>query len=95
MARKKTYILENVAIVDMGAKGKAVGKKDGQVVFVAGAVPGDVCNVLVLRKRKGYLEGNVHSFETKSRNRTTPLCTTLAHVGVANGKTLTMKRKYN
>jgi 23S rRNA (uracil1939-C5)-methyltransferase len=82
MARKKTFILENVAIVDMGAKGKAVGKKDGQVVFVAGAVPGDVCNVLVLRKRKGYLEGNVHSFEAKSRNRTTPLCT---HFGTCGG----------
>ncbi len=82
MARKKNYIVEQVDIVDLGAKGKAVGKKDGKVYFVEDAVPGDVCDVLVKRKRKGYHEGKAVAFERKSTERVTSVC---QHFGTCGG----------
>lgn len=82
MARRKNYIVDHVEIVDIGAKGKAVGKKEGKVFFVSGAVPGDICNVLVKRKRKGYHEGVAVSFEKKSEERVTPVC---SHFGTCGG----------
>ena len=49
MARKrKKILLENIIVADAGAKGKAVARLDnGLVVLIEGAVPGDVCDVLV------------------------------------------------
>ena len=49
---RKKILLEKVMIADAGAKGKAVTRlENGLVLFVEGAVPGDVCDVLVHKKR--------------------------------------------
>ena len=49
--KRKKILLENITISDAGAKGKAVTKlNNGLVVFIEGAVPGDVCDVLVHKK---------------------------------------------
>ena len=51
MAQKRKILLENITVADAGAKGKAVTRLDnGLVVFIEGAVPGDVCDVLVHKK---------------------------------------------
>ena len=54
MARKDIrVILENLEVIDAGAKGKAVAKApDGRVVVINNAVPGDVVNVQTTKKRK-------------------------------------------
>ena len=50
--KRKKILLEKITISDAGAKGKAVTRLDnGLVVFIEGAVPGDVCDVLVHKKR--------------------------------------------
>ena len=56
MARKrKKILLENITVADAGAKGKAVTRLDnGLVVFIEGAVPGDVCDVLVHKKKEVF-----------------------------------------
>jgi 23S rRNA (uracil1939-C5)-methyltransferase len=61
MGRKRNRYpkLENVEIVDAGAEGKAVGKVDERVVFVPWAVPGDVVDVQVVKKKKSYYEGRI------------------------------------
>lgn len=79
---KKNWIEPAVPIVDLGAKGKAVGKKDGKVYFVDGAVPGDVCDVQVYRKKKSFFEGKAVSFETLSTDRVEAKCT---HFGTCGG----------
>ena len=46
--KRKKILLENVHISDAGAKGKAITRlENGLVLFVEGAVPGDICDVLV------------------------------------------------
>ncbi len=70
-------------ITGIADKGKAVGRTDdGEVVFVDDAVPGDVVDVLVLRKRKSMSEGVVTQFHEYSTDRVTPAC---KHFGVCGG----------
>jgi len=75
-------ILEKVEIVDAGAEGKAVGRIDNRVVFVPFAVPGDVVDVQVTRKKKSFVEGRIIHFHTYSEFRTEPVC---EHFGLCGG----------
>jgi len=80
--KKKKEILENVKIEKIAAKGKALARVDGIVVFVTGAVPGDVVDILVTKKRKSYKEGIILKFHEYSKDRTEPKC---KHFGVCGG----------
>jgi len=76
-------ILENIAVIDAGAKGKTIGKApDGRVIFISNAVPGDVVDVLTTKKRKAYFEGVATTFHTLSDKRTSPEC---EHFGICGG----------
>ncbi|MEZ4909822.1 MAG: 23S rRNA (uracil(1939)-C(5))-methyltransferase RlmD [Saprospiraceae bacterium] len=82
MARKKKPY-KNLQIVGIADKGKAVGKTpEGQVIFVEGAVPGDVVDVLILRKKKNYSEAVTTNMVTLSPFRVTPDC---EHFGTCGG----------
>ena len=81
---KKELILENIEILDAGAEGKAVGKYENKVVFVPYAVPGDVVNVRVFKKRKSYMHGKIIKIVSQSEKRTAPRC---KHFGVCGGCT--------
>ena len=78
----KYYKIENLEIMDAGAEGKAVGKKDGLTVFVPFAVPGDVVDVEVFIRKKGYAEARILNIKTKSPHRIEPQC---AHFGLCGG----------
>ena len=78
----KIYKIENLEIIDAGSEGKAVGKKDGLTVFVPFAVPGDIVDVEIYKKKKGYAEGRVLNIIKKSPHRVTPPC---AHFGLCGG----------
>ena len=85
MARKKTnrVILEDLLVIDAGAKGKSVAKApDGRVVFINNAVPGDVATIQTTKKRKSYFEGTAISFSTLSDKRVAPAC---EHFGTCGG----------
>jgi 23S rRNA (uracil1939-C5)-methyltransferase len=79
---KKNFILENLEVVDISTEGKAIAKHDGLVVFIEGAVPGDVVDVMVHRKKNSFAEGKVHQFITLSKDRTEPKC---EHFGTCGG----------
>ena len=79
---KKNFILENLEIVDISTEGKAIAKSEGLVVFVEGAVPGDVVDVMVHRKKNSFAEGRVQAFRSYSPQRTTPIC---EHFGTCGG----------
>ena len=46
-------ILENCEVIDIADKGGSVAKsKSGRTVFLENAVPGDIVDVIIKRKRK-------------------------------------------
>ncbi|MBK9256092.1 MAG: 23S rRNA (uracil(1939)-C(5))-methyltransferase RlmD [Saprospiraceae bacterium] len=82
MSRKKKFI-SNLTISGIADKGKAVGRTDtGEVIFVEGAVPGDIADVLVLRKKKNLSEAVVKQFVKYSEDRIQAPC---RHFGVCGG----------
>lgn len=66
----------------MGAEGKALGRVGDKVVFVTHAVPGDVVDIQVRRKRKSYLEGFITQYHQYADLRQEPVC---RHFGVCGG----------
>lgn len=84
MARKKKPLplLENITITGVAAEGKAIAKVDNLVVFVPYAVPGDVVDLQVRRKKHSYAEAEVVKFHRYSEQRATPFC---QHFGVCGG----------
>lgn len=79
---KKNFVLENLEVVDISTEGKAIAKHEGLVVFVEGAVPGDVVDVMVHRKKNSFAEGKVHRFVSYSKRRVNPSC---QHFGTCGG----------
>ena len=81
--KRKNIIYENIKIIDTASKGKSVGKTiDGKTIFIEKGVPGDIVNVNVYKKRKGFLEGRIEKLVTKSSKRIDPKCD---HFGVCGG----------
>lgn len=83
MAKRKKKVIENLTITGIADKGKSVGRTpEGEVVFVEDAVPGDVVDVLVLRKKKSMSQAIVQNYRHLSEDRVTPLCD---HFGTCGG----------
>ena len=82
--RKKTnkIILEDLLITDYAAEGKALARIDGKVIFIAGAVPGDVADVMLTKNKKDWAEGRVLKIKQPSKERVTPFC---KHFGICGG----------
>ncbi|MEO1513884.1 MAG: 23S rRNA (uracil(1939)-C(5))-methyltransferase RlmD [Bacteroidota bacterium] len=85
MGRKKSKarVIEQVEITGTADKGRSVGRdRDGQVIFVEHVAPGDILDVIVVRKRKGIMEGVPKSFYKYSEHRIAPFC---EHFGICGG----------
>ena len=61
-------------IIDITNLGFGVCKKDGQVVFVNGAVPGDVAEIKIIKVGSSYSVGRVEKFITLSDKRVEGRC---------------------
>ncbi len=85
---KKKKLIEAVEIVDIAAKGKLIGKKDGVAYLTTGVVPGDVVDLEVRKKRKGMFEGRVQGIRSYSPHRTEPRCVHFDHCGGCNWQNL-------
>lgn len=84
MARKKKSLplLEDVAVLDVAAEGKAIVKKDDMVIFTQYAVPGDVVDLQITRKKNRYMEGTVVKIKQPSEKRIEAPC---KHYGTCGG----------
>src|SRR5690606_7014104 len=86
MSRKRftagQRLLAGVSIVDIAEGGKGVAKVDDLVVFVDKAIPGDVVDVELTRKKKNFAEARVRQITTPSPYRVAPFCD---HFGVCGG----------
>ena len=81
MARKKK-IKENITITGIAEKGQAVGRdEEGMVYFVSGAVPGDVVDVFVLRKKKSFRKAIVKEFKVHSPEKIEAFCSHFGNCG--------------
>ncbi len=75
-------MLENVTIADVASEGKALARVDEMVVFTQYAVPGDVVDIQVTKKKKNYCEGRVTRFHEYGAERCEAVC---SHYGVCGG----------
>lgn len=84
MARKKKPLplLEHITITDFAAEGKALARVDEMVVFVPWAVPGDICDLQVRRKKHSFMEAEIVRLHTPSPLRIQPFC---QHFGTCGG----------
>lgn len=90
MAKKKR-IIEGVDIVDIGAKGMVIGKKDGIAYLTKDAVPGDTVTIESRRKKKGMPFGIVTEITKKSDLRVEPVCAHFDHCGGCSWQNLDYK----
>ena len=84
MARKQKQlpIFYEVTITDVAAEGKAIAKVDDMVIFTQYAVPGDVVDLQIFKKKKNYMEGRVIKFHSYSEKRCNAMC---EHYGTCGG----------
>ncbi|MBQ3984235.1 MAG: 23S rRNA (uracil(1939)-C(5))-methyltransferase RlmD [Bacteroidales bacterium] len=82
MRKKVDLLFPAVTIEAVAAEGKALAHVDGMVVFVEYAVPGDVVDIRVTKKKRNYMEGFVAKMIQPSPQRLEPFC---KHFGICGG----------
>lgn len=75
-------MLEQILVEDYASEGKSIAKIDGKVHFIQNAVPGDVVDLKVFRRKKNYAEATVTKFHSFSEQRAKPFC---VHFGICGG----------
>jgi 23S rRNA (uracil1939-C5)-methyltransferase len=83
MAKKKIRLVEDIEVIDLGDKGRAIGRAgDGRIVLVEKAVPGDVITGRVVQRKKGMWITVPEEFHKMSDDRVHPFCD---HFGTCGG----------
>ncbi len=80
--KDKRITIENIAITDYAAQGKAIARHEGKVIFTEGAIPGDVVDLLLTKNKKDFAEARVLKLLKPSTDRVEPFC---RHFGVCGG----------
>ena len=80
--KKDLPVIEAVSILDAGSEGKAIAKHGEMVIFVSNAVPGDVVDLQLTRKKKNFAEAKAIKFHKLSDKRTKEYC---SHFGTCGG----------
>jgi 23S rRNA (uracil1939-C5)-methyltransferase len=75
-------VLEKAEIIDAGSEGNAVARYGEMVVFVPFAVPGDIVDIEIIRKKRSFAEGRIVRFHGYSKHRVEPFC---SHFGICGG----------
>ena len=63
-----------VYIERMDHFGNGIGKIDGKIVFVSGALTGETVDVTITKNKKNYMEASVNNVIYKSSKRVKPFC---------------------
>ncbi len=80
--KKKKPFFENIVIENIGAEGKALARVNDMVIFTRYAIPGDIVNLQVTKKRKKYAEAVVTEYVEYSKDRVPAFC---EHFGICGG----------
>ena len=63
-----------VYIERMDHFGNGIGKIDGKIVFVSGALTGETVDVTITKNKKNYMEASINNVIYKSSKRVKPFC---------------------
>jgi len=63
-----------IEITDIGNKGEGIGRTENFVIFADNCLPGDICEIKILKVKKSYAYGKVMKILTPSAVRVTSLC---------------------
>ncbi len=74
--------IEQVQVIDIAEDGKGVGRSEDLVVFIEKAVPGDLVDIELFRRKKNFAEARISRLIKPSPHRTEPFC---SHFGVCGG----------
>ncbi|MCE3278654.1 MAG: rRNA m(5)U939 methyltransferase [Bacteroidetes bacterium] len=80
--KKPLPVLENISVTDASSDGQSIARTDEYVIFIKGAVPGDVVDLQITRKKSKYREANTIAVKHASEKRTDPVC---KHFGTCGG----------
>ncbi|HMU08994.1 MAG TPA: 23S rRNA (uracil(1939)-C(5))-methyltransferase RlmD [Ferruginibacter sp.] len=80
--KNKKQVLENIPVTGYAAEGRALARLDGKVIFISGAVPGDVADILLTKNKKDWAEGRALQIKEYSAERVEPFC---RHFGTCGG----------
>jgi 23S rRNA (uracil1939-C5)-methyltransferase len=80
--KKPLPVLENISVTDASSDGQSIARTDEYVIFIKGAVPGDVVDLQITRKKSKYREANTIAVKHASEKRTAPVC---KHFGTCGG----------
>jgi 23S rRNA (uracil1939-C5)-methyltransferase len=80
--KRKKLVLENIPVTGYAAEGKALARIDGKVIFIEGAVPGDVADVMITKNKKDWAQGKATRIKEYSAERVQPFC---IHFGICGG----------
>lgn len=78
---KKGDVLTDIVVDTMAAEGKCVGRYNGQVVFISGAAPGDVADVMLTKIKSTFLEARAVEIKQLSSDRSQPFCSHFGNCG--------------
>jgi 23S rRNA (uracil1939-C5)-methyltransferase len=77
----KPIELADQLVIDTSVEGKGIVRHEGQVIFVAGTVPGDVVTLRIFKKHKKYFEADLLSISQSSPDRIEPICKHFRYCG--------------
>lgn len=80
--KKILPVLENIMVLDASSDGQSVAKTDEYVIFIKGAVPGDIVDLQITRKKSKYREAKTIAIKKSSEKRVEAVC---QHFGVCGG----------
>ncbi|MBK6543492.1 MAG: 23S rRNA (uracil(1939)-C(5))-methyltransferase RlmD [Flavobacteriales bacterium] len=81
-SKKPLPVWEAVPVTGYGANGKAIAKRDGLVIFISGAVPGDVADLRITKKKSKWAEATAVRIVERSPDRVDAFC---KHFGLCGG----------
>ncbi len=80
--KRKPIVLEDVLVENYAAEGKSLARREGKVIFIENAVPGDVVDLRLSKNKKDWAQGYPIAFRSYSPERVEPFC---QHFGMCGG----------
>src|ERR1035437_8946897 len=80
--QKKGKLIENVPLVDIHSAGKAVGFINEKNIYVNFGIPGEIVDLRLDRRVRGFYAGNIEHIHKTSPTRVSPFC---KHFGICGG----------
>ena len=76
--KNKEYVVD---IIDNGFEGEGIAKIEGYTIFIAGAIKGEQCNILILKVTSSHAFGKIIEILKKSDKRQKEDCKTYKQCG--------------